>query len=77
MMLFISKAMPTIDTDYSCHTKAVELIQSIKWGPYHAISCNWLLVALGADTQAHTYTHFMDGINSKNQAHTAASMRFI
>ena len=35
---FNSKAIPTIDTDYSSHIKAVEFIQPIIWGLYHATS---------------------------------------
>ena len=34
MTHFNSKAIPTNDTDYSCHKKAVELAQPIMWGPY-------------------------------------------
>ena len=39
-MRFNCKATPTNDTDYrySCHLKAVELVQPIKWAPYLAAS---------------------------------------
>ena len=39
-MRFNCKATPTNDTDYrySCHLKAVELVQSIKWAPYLSAS---------------------------------------
>ena len=30
--------MPTNDIDYSCHVKAIELIQPIALGPYHTTS---------------------------------------
>ena len=30
--------LPTINTDYSCHTKAVEFVYPIIWGSYHATS---------------------------------------
>ena len=32
-------AMPTNDTDYSRHIKAIELIQPIIWDLYHTTSC--------------------------------------
>ena len=33
-----AKAIPTNDNDYSCHIKAVELVQPIILGLYHATS---------------------------------------
>ena len=62
-MGFNYKAMPTNNTDFNYHTKAVELVYPITWGPYHATSCHWLLLVLGEDThtqiqtQTHTYMH--------------------
>ena len=55
MTHFNSKAMPVNDTDYSCHIEAVELTQSIMWGPYTPPVIN----SLGeeADRQRHTHTH--------------------
>ena len=51
-------AMPTKDTDYSCHTKAAQLFNQLyTQGPYHAISCHQLLLASGVDTQTHAHTH--------------------
>ena len=31
------------------------------WGPYHATSHHWLLLALGADTQTHRHIHTLRG----------------
>ena len=38
MMPMDAKIMPTDDTNYSCHIKAIELIQPIIWGLYHTTS---------------------------------------
>ena len=56
MTHFNSKAMPINDTDYSCHIEAVELTQSIMWGPYTPPVIN----SLGrrqTDRDIHTHTH--------------------
>ena len=54
--------MPTNDTDYSCLTKAIELIYPIIWGLYHTTSL--VITSLGADT--HTNMHNISGkSNSK------------
>ena len=49
-----SKTTSINDNNYSCHITAVQLVEPIIWGPYHATS----LIALGADihTQTNTYT---------------------
>ena len=50
-------ATPTDDTDYSCHTKAVELVEPIILGPNHATSCHitpLIIKALGTDTHIQT-----------------------
>ena len=60
---FNSKAIPTINTHYSCHTKATELVLEIIWGLYHATLHHWLLIASGVDTQTHTHTQVTDKIN--------------
>ena len=50
--------MPTNDTDYSCHIKAVELVYPIIWGPYHATSHHYLFIALRISGQMWTiHTH--------------------
>ena len=38
MMRINAKAMPINDTNYICHTTAVELFKPITWGPYHTTS---------------------------------------
>ena len=50
---FNSKAMPTTDTNYSCHINIAEPVQPIAWGSYHA---NSYLQPRGR-TQTHTHTH--------------------
>ena len=50
MMRFNVKAMPTNDTDYSCHIKAVEFIQPITWDLYHTTSLG------GTHARVHTHT---------------------
>ena len=55
MTRFNYKAVPTNNTDYSCHTKPVKLALPIIWGPYHATSHEH------TDTQIHIYTHFIHG----------------
>ena len=52
MMHFDSKAMPTNDTNYSCHIKAVELTDQL----YGSISLQRLLIASCTDTHTHTQT---------------------
>ena len=38
MMRMDAKAIPTINTDYICHIKAIERIKPIIWGLYHTTS---------------------------------------
>ena len=40
-------ATPTIDINYNCHIKAIELIWPVLWGLYHTTSWGW----------THTYTN--------------------
>ena len=39
---------------YSCHIKAIEVLQPIIWGQHHTTSHHWSLVALRVDTNMHT-----------------------
>ena len=63
MTWFIYKAVPINDTNYSCHMKAIELVEPIILGPCHAISCtiSYILITSGdgghTRTQTHTHTH--------------------
>ena len=52
-----AKATLITDNDYYCHVIAIELVKQTVWGPHHATSCHWLLIALGVDTHTHTNTH--------------------
>ena len=49
--------MPTNKTDYSCHIKAVELVQPIIWVHIMPLVINSLG---GGDTHANTHTHTDD-----------------
>ena len=43
-------------TSYSCHIKAVELVQLIVWGPYHVTTCYHVIVNNLWCGHVHTYT---------------------
>ena len=67
-------ATPTDDTDYSCHTKAVELVEPIILGPNHATSCHitpLIIKALGTDTHTDITTKaiHLHGWLSQVQSH--------
>ena len=65
---FNSKAMPTTDTNYSCHINIAEPVQPIAWGSYHA---NSYLQPRGR-TQTHTHTHTQTCIQT---IHTESILR--
>ena len=76
MTPFIYKATSTNNTNYSCHTKAVEL--TIIWDPYHTPSYHQLLLASGMDTDMQPLTLQTRSI-ARNQAcagHTPACTWF-
>ena len=61
--MFYSKAMPTNDTDYSCHIKVMDLFSQ----SYRIHIMLLVIYSLGAETHSHTFM-FHTELILRNQA---------
>ena len=59
------------DNDYSCHITAVEIVQPIVWGSYHAISHHITPIVINSLGSRHKHTH------TRTHTHTWTSIPMI
>ena len=66
MTHFNSKALLTIDTNYSCHIKVIEFVKPIIWARIMSLVMDSLW---GRDTHIHTHTHTHTCIHTHSYTH--------
>ena len=70
MMCFNSKATPTINTNYNCHIKAVEIAKPIYGIHITSLMIDSLGLGKHTDTQTHTHRHTDTQTHRHTHTHT-------